>query len=62
MLAQLDHPVLPRVVDHFAERNGQLLVMELVPGDDLETLLAAQGRPFDVATVLLWADQLRRQP
>jgi tRNA A-37 threonylcarbamoyl transferase component Bud32 len=58
MLAQLDHPVLPRVVDHFAERNGQFLVMELVPGEDLETLLAAQGRPFDVATVLQWADQL----
>jgi serine/threonine protein kinase len=58
MLAQLDHPVLPRVLDHFAERNGQFLVMELVPGDDLETLLAAQGRPFDVATVLQWADQL----
>jgi serine/threonine protein kinase len=58
LLAQLDHPVLPRVLDHFSERGHHVLVMELIPGDDLEGLLRAQGHPFDVALVLHWADQL----
>lgn len=58
LLAQLDHPVLPRIVDHFSERGAQFLVMELVPGDDLEQLLQRQGQPFDVAIVLQWAEQL----
>jgi serine/threonine protein kinase len=58
LLARLDHPALPGVVDHFGERGAQFLVMELVPGDDLETLSTRQGRPFDVLTVLQWADQL----
>ncbi|HEU5015580.1 MAG TPA: protein kinase [Roseiflexaceae bacterium] len=58
LLAQLSHPALPRVTDHFSERGGQFLVMELVPGDDLETLLEQHGQPFDVLTVLRWADQV----
>src|SRR5262245_27789121 len=58
LLARLNHPTLPRVIDHFSERGGQFLVMELVPGDDLETLLERQGQPFDVALLLQWADQL----
>jgi serine/threonine protein kinase/SH3-like domain-containing protein len=58
LLAQLDHAVLPRVLDHFSERGGQFLVMERVLGDDLETLLAARGQPFDLEPVLRWADQV----
>jgi serine/threonine protein kinase len=58
MLAQLDHPVLPHVVDHFAERGGQFLVMEFIAGDDLETLMGRRSQPFDVPTLLAWADRL----
>lgn len=58
LLARLSHPALPRVSDHFSERGGQFLVMELVRGDDLETLLEQRGQPFAVELVLTWAEQV----
>ena len=35
LLARLHHPALPRVSDHFSEGDGQFLVMQFIPGDDL---------------------------
>jgi eukaryotic-like serine/threonine-protein kinase len=37
LLANLSHPSLPRVVDHFSEDAGQYLVMDYIPGDDLKS-------------------------
>ena len=40
VLANLSHPNLPRVIDHFIIPNqGQYLVMDFVEGDDLESVL-----------------------
>ncbi len=58
LLASLRHPTLPRVSDHFIEASGQFLVMEFIPGADLGTMLAQRKRPFDVADVLRWGDEL----
>ncbi|HEX8846511.1 MAG TPA: protein kinase [Pyrinomonadaceae bacterium] len=58
LLAHLRHPALPKVIDHFDEEDGQFLVMEYIPGDDLEVLLAQRGQPFPLEKVLRWADQL----
>ena len=58
LLASLRHPSLPMVSDHFVEAEGQYLVLELVPGDDLEAHVGGQGRPCTVDEVLPWADQL----
>ena len=58
LLASLRHPALPRVSDHFAEGDGQFLVMEYIAGDDLEQMLARRGDAFTSAEVLTWADQL----
>lgn len=58
LLANLRHPVLPKVSDHFFEGNGQFLVMEFIEGDDLAALLFKRQRPFSVEQVLAWADQL----
>src|SRR5262245_49870876 len=58
LLASLRHSALPKVIDYFDEAGGQFLVMEFITGDNLEMLLAQRGRPFDVAQVLSWADQL----
>ncbi len=58
LLANLDHEALPRVMDYFSENDGYFLVMELIKGEDLSTLLAERGKPFEVETVLGWADQL----
>jgi WD40 repeat protein len=62
LLARLRHPVLPKVIDHFTEDNGQFLVMEYIPGDDLAALMEKQGGAFPPSAVvpwaLSWADQL----
>ncbi|HEX8151344.1 MAG TPA: ankyrin repeat domain-containing protein [Pyrinomonadaceae bacterium] len=57
LLANLRHPALPKVLDHFEERGGLFLVMEFIPGDDLGRLLEL-GRAFAPAEVLGWAEQL----
>jgi len=58
LLANLQHPSLPRVTDYFAEGDGHFLVMEFIRGKDLEELLAERGTAFPVDDVLRWADRL----
>src|SRR5918999_2983039 len=58
LLANLRHPVLPKVIDHFTEDDGQFLVMEYIPGSDLGELLSRRSRPFSSTEVLRWADDL----
>lgn len=58
LLNSLKHAALPRVSDHFIEENGQFLVMEYIPGDDLAVILEKTGKPFPFEKVLKWADQL----
>jgi serine/threonine protein kinase len=62
LLNRLRHAALPVVTDYFAIGERQFLVMQYIPGKDLEELLAerkAQGQGvFLTSQVLLWADQL----
>ncbi|HEY6190171.1 MAG TPA: serine/threonine-protein kinase [Pyrinomonadaceae bacterium] len=58
LLAGLRHPALPRVIDHFTEGAGQFLVMEFIPGSDLEEMFKEKGGPFPLNDVMKWADQL----
>src|SRR3989440_1555150 len=58
LLNHLRHAALPRVSDHFTEGEGQFLVMEYIPGEDLSEMLKRRGSPFPAAQVLAWADQL----
>lgn len=58
LLAGLRHPALPRVIDHFTEGAGQFLVMEFIPGSDLEEMFKEKGGPFPLKDVMKWADQL----
>src|SRR5918998_29918 len=58
LLNRLRHPALPRVSDHFNEGEGQFLVMEYIPGEDLSEMLRRRGTPFPTRDVLAWADQL----
>jgi serine/threonine protein kinase len=58
LLNSLKHSALPRVSDHFLEDDGQFLVMEFVPGQDLMQTLETSGGPFPYEQVLTWADQL----
>ena len=61
ILAQLDHPNLPKVSDFFPEEGSDFLVMDYVPGRDLQQLLEESkvaGRLLDEATVLAWTEQI----
>ena len=63
ILARLDHPGLPKVSDYFSAEIGgrDYLVMDYVPGQNLEELIKQAHRKGDFlveATVLNWIDQL----
>jgi len=58
LLARLHHPALPRVSDHFSEGDGQFLVMQFIPGDDLSEMMTRKRGAFPADQVLTWADQL----
>src|SRR6266850_4813217 len=58
LLARMHHPALPRVSDHFAEGEGQFLVMQFIPGYDLSQMIARRQGPFPADQVLTWGDQL----
>jgi S1-C subfamily serine protease/serine/threonine protein kinase len=63
LLANLSHPALPRVTDHFSDAGDakdasaarrQFLVMDYISGDDLMTMLMQRDAPFPVDQVLQW--------
>ena len=58
ILGRLRHPVLPKVIDHFAENGDQFLVMEHISGDDLAKRLETAAEPFPLNWVMFWADQM----
>ena len=58
LLANLRHPVLPRVTHHFIEGDGQFLVMDYIDGFNLSELLAQRKRPFTAEELLPQADKL----
>lgn len=58
ILAQLDHPNLPKVSDFFTENGRDYLVMDFVPGDDLSQILRRNEGPLSEKTVMGWAEQI----
>lgn len=58
LLANLSHPGVAKARDLFAEPDGQYLVMEYIPGSDLEQILNERGRPIALENALEWADQV----
>jgi formylglycine-generating enzyme required for sulfatase activity len=58
ILANLNHPNLPRVSDYFIEGQGQYLVMDYVEGQDLQEMLEARGAPLPEDQVLPWISQI----
>ena len=61
VLAQLDHPTLPKVSDYFSDEDRDYLVMDYVPGDDLKTLMdraRRKGEFLQIDDLLSWGKQL----
>lgn len=58
ILANLSHPNLPRVTDHFIlPDQGQYLVMDFVEGNDLAGMMKSQGR-VAMSQALAWIEQV----
>jgi serine/threonine-protein kinase len=59
LLANLNHPNLPRVIDYFIlAGQGQYLVMDYVEGEDLQEMLDRTARPLPEAQALDWIGQV----
>ncbi|MFQ5398557.1 MAG: serine/threonine-protein kinase [Anaerolineae bacterium] len=58
VLAQLDHPNLPKVSDFFSQDGSDYLVMDFVPGKDLRQLLRENQGPLEEQRVMEWAEQI----
>lgn len=54
-LGHLNHPSLPRISDYFYLDGRICVVMDYIPGKDLETFT---DTPNDIPCVLTWIDQL----
>ena len=55
LLATLTHASIPRIYDYFEQQGTVYLVLELIHGDDLETLLSQRGQPFEEQQIVEWA-------
>ena len=59
ILANLQHPNLPRVRDHFIlTRQGQYLVMDFIEGEDLQARLLRIQTPMPELRALEWIGQV----
>lgn len=58
ILATLSHPAVPKIFDYFSESNRSYLVMELIEGQDLETVLNQTTDFLPEETVTEWALQV----
>jgi len=59
LLANLRHQIFPKVAEYFSQKNTLYLVMEFIPGEDLEQLMKTRkNAPFELALVLHWADAI----
>lgn len=59
LLADLLHPNLPRIYDHFTEAERSYLVMDFIEGQTIEDYLEkANGGPLLLEQVLNWGEQL----
>jgi len=59
ILADLLHPNLPRIYDHFTENERSYLVMDFIEGQTLEDYLEkANGNPLPLDQVVEWGEQI----
>ncbi len=58
ILATLNHPSIPRILDYFSQGERSYLVMEFVNGKNLEEILNESGGPIHPDQVLNWMLEL----
>lgn len=58
ILATLTHSAIPRIYDYFEQQGTIYLILEIIHGQDLETMLTKRGAPFDESQVIDWTINL----
>ncbi len=58
MLAMLNHPAIPDISDYFTEGDHSYLVLELIPGRNLQEWLETTSEMIDEQKALDWALQV----
>lgn len=58
LLATLNHPSIPKIHDFFTIGNRSYLVMEFIPGKNMETLLEESNDSLPVNQIVSWAIEL----
>jgi eukaryotic-like serine/threonine-protein kinase len=58
LLATLTHSAIPRIYDYFEQQGTIYLVLELIHGNDLETILSQRGEPFEEEIIIDWSLEL----
>src|SRR3954462_5356770 len=58
ILVTLEHPSIPRIFDYFTHNERSYLVLEYVPGKDLEELLVHTQNFFPEEQIIQWAIEL----
>jgi len=58
ILATLEHPNLPRVIDHFSQAGFEYLVMNYIEGRSLNEVIKNNAGGLDENQVLEWTDQI----
>ena len=57
LLGKMSHPALPKIFDYGQQDGHHYLIMEYIPGHDLEDWIKKYG-PVKERQALLWVDQL----
>lgn len=58
LLAQLNHPAIPKIYDYFFHGGRVYLVLEFIEGQNLEDILEASAGPLEEEQVVRWAIQI----
>lgn len=58
LLAAIDHPAFPRAHDYFVENGNHFLVMDYIPGVDLERLLQRNQNGLGIEQIKDWTFQI----
>lgn len=55
---KLEHPLLPKVLDHFFEQGKICVVTEYIPGKDIQDYMGTESKPLSVSLAIEWVSQL----
>jgi len=58
LLKSLNHPAIPKLIEHFRHEDCAGLVMEYVEGKSLESILKEEGKPLEVERAVEIAEEL----